>query len=417
MPRYNGGFIGTDGLDAPDPPTDVTPTAGNAQVSVAFTAPTDTGTSAITGFVAQVASSGDDYSAGSNTGSSSPIVVSSLSNGTSYTAKVWAINAYGTSAPSEASSSFSPLAPRIVFIGGNGSSTTSVTMDYINPSSTGNATDFGDLLNNGGSGGARGSMSSTTRGLAHLGQNFGTGNRSDEVQYITMASTGNGTDFGNLTQTCEEFPSAASNATRGLRAGGNASSSAPYVTDTIDYCTIASTGNFSDFGNLTFDGFRDSSGCSSPTRAILTCGGVGEPENNENVASQSNIIQYVTIASTGNATDFGNMREAREYNAASSDTRAVCYGTNGNTIDYFTIASTGNSADFGNMETTKTDSTAGTNNTRGCWGGGANTSNVTINNIEYITVASLGNGTDFGDLTQARYGGLTTPSGGHGGLQ
>ena len=34
MPRYNGGFIGTDGLDAPDAPTIGTPTAGNAQVSV-----------------------------------------------------------------------------------------------------------------------------------------------------------------------------------------------------------------------------------------------------------------------------------------------------------------------------------------------------------------------------------------------
>ena len=85
MPRYNGGFIGTDGLDAPDAPTIDSVTPDNAQISVAFTAPTDTGTSAITGFVAQVASSGDNYSAGSNTGTSSPIVVSSLSNGTSYT--------------------------------------------------------------------------------------------------------------------------------------------------------------------------------------------------------------------------------------------------------------------------------------------------------------------------------------------
>ena len=39
MANKNGGFIGTDGLDAPDAPTAVTPTAGNEQVSVAFTAP------------------------------------------------------------------------------------------------------------------------------------------------------------------------------------------------------------------------------------------------------------------------------------------------------------------------------------------------------------------------------------------
>ncbi len=109
MARRNGGFIGQDGLDAPDPPTGVTPTAGQAEVSVAFTAPTDTGTSAITGFVVQVSTDGTDYSAGSNTGTSSPIVVGSLTNDTAATAKVWAINAYGTSAPSDASASFTPV--------------------------------------------------------------------------------------------------------------------------------------------------------------------------------------------------------------------------------------------------------------------------------------------------------------------
>jgi len=147
MANKNGGFIGTDGLDAPDPPTAVTPTAGDAEVSVAFTAPTDTGTSAITGFVAQVSTDGTDYSAGSNTGTSSPIVVSSLSNGTSYTAKVWAINAYGISAPSEASSSFSPAAPVGILAGGridSGSPYINV-IQYFSLGSNGNASDFGDL--------------------------------------------------------------------------------------------------------------------------------------------------------------------------------------------------------------------------------------------------------------------------------
>ena len=58
MPRYNGGFIGTDGLDAPDPPTNVTPTAGNAQVSVAFT-DAGGGTSDTTSFVVQVSTDGN----------------------------------------------------------------------------------------------------------------------------------------------------------------------------------------------------------------------------------------------------------------------------------------------------------------------------------------------------------------------
>ena len=37
MPRYNGGFIGHDGLDAPDSPTSVSATAGDQSVVVSFT--------------------------------------------------------------------------------------------------------------------------------------------------------------------------------------------------------------------------------------------------------------------------------------------------------------------------------------------------------------------------------------------
>ena len=49
MARGRGGFIGQDGLNAPDSPTAVSGTAGDQQVSVAFTAPPDVGGSAITG--------------------------------------------------------------------------------------------------------------------------------------------------------------------------------------------------------------------------------------------------------------------------------------------------------------------------------------------------------------------------------
>ena len=97
MARRNGGFIGTDGLDAPDPPTGVAVSGGvDGVASISFTAPTDTGTSAITGFVA-TASNGIGA-----TGSSSPISVSSLTLGTAVTFRAYAVNAYGTSAASDA---------------------------------------------------------------------------------------------------------------------------------------------------------------------------------------------------------------------------------------------------------------------------------------------------------------------------
>ena len=50
MARGRGGFIGQDGLNAPDSPTGVSASAGDAQATVSFTAPTDVGASAITGY-------------------------------------------------------------------------------------------------------------------------------------------------------------------------------------------------------------------------------------------------------------------------------------------------------------------------------------------------------------------------------
>ena len=139
MARGRGGFIGQDGLNAPDSPTSVSATAGDAQADVSFTAPTDVGGSAITGYRAQ-----------SNTGigasgTSSPITVTGLSNGTSYTFNVWAINAFGYSAPSDASGSVTPAVLQRALFGGGTTGSVVNTIDYIEIATTGNASDFGDL--------------------------------------------------------------------------------------------------------------------------------------------------------------------------------------------------------------------------------------------------------------------------------
>ena len=53
MAKGKGGFIGQDGLNAPDEPTGVSGASGDAQVEVSFTAPSDVGGSAITGYRVQ----------------------------------------------------------------------------------------------------------------------------------------------------------------------------------------------------------------------------------------------------------------------------------------------------------------------------------------------------------------------------
>lgn len=91
---------------APDAPTIGAATAGDGQVSVAFTAPVNNGGSAITGYT--VTSSPDGITAGGNGFTTSPITVTGLTNGTAYTFTVTATNAVGTSAASGASNSATP---------------------------------------------------------------------------------------------------------------------------------------------------------------------------------------------------------------------------------------------------------------------------------------------------------------------
>jgi hypothetical protein len=104
--RSPSGFIrpGFDPLKNPDAPTIGTATGGNALASVAFTAPSDVGGSAITAY--SVVSTPGGFV---GTGASSPVTVTGLTNGTAYTFKVFATNSYGPSAASAASNSVTPL--------------------------------------------------------------------------------------------------------------------------------------------------------------------------------------------------------------------------------------------------------------------------------------------------------------------
>ena len=89
----------------PGAPTGVTATAGNTNASVAFSAPSSDGNSAITGYT--VTSSPGSFT---GTGTASPITVSGLTNGTAYTFTATATNAIGTGAASSASGAVTPSA-------------------------------------------------------------------------------------------------------------------------------------------------------------------------------------------------------------------------------------------------------------------------------------------------------------------
>ena len=167
----------------------------------------------------------------------------------------------------------------------------------------------------------------------------------------------------------------------------------------IQYVTISTTGNAQDFGDLPAN--RTSQGaCSSSTRGIFSQGysGIG------NV----NTIDYVTISSTGNAQTFGEMiTTRRNCDSCSNETRAIFAAgytsVSVNNIEYLTISSTGNSIDFGDTDVPLYSLLALSSPTREVFGGGFGNSPIaTVNTIQYITISTLGDTQDFGDLISAR---------------
>ncbi len=127
----------------PGTPTSVTPTRGNGQVSLSWTAPVSNGGSAIIQYRVQFAAEGsDDYSSWSSAVStlstSTSYVVTGLTNGTSYKFRVVATNAAGNGSYSSASSAVMPFtvsgAPTSI-VTTNGVS--QVALSWTAPTSTG----------------------------------------------------------------------------------------------------------------------------------------------------------------------------------------------------------------------------------------------------------------------------------------
>ena len=247
-----------------------------------------------------------------------------------------------------------------------------------------------------------GCCGSSTRGFAAGGTDWDSPaySRTTQIDYVTMSSLGGGSNFGDLT-VARRYLGGMNDSTRGVFAGGDNPSDG--VVNTIDYITMASTGNATGFGNLGVNvgsannGANDLGSCTSPTRGFIFGNG-----------TCSDIIQFITIQTKGDSTHFGDLtgNNVRYPAGNSSDTRALRAG--GNTpsglsvvedvIDYWTMASEGNATDFGNLTVARNLLASCSSKTRGVWAGGYD-SPVTLNTMDYVTIASTGNAADFGDLT------------------
>ena len=275
-------------------------------------------------------------------------------------------------------------------------------IDFIEIASTGNAQSFGDLAT------ARmwvGGCGSETRGI------FNSGTPTTNMDYITIASQGNGITFGTNAQ--KGGSGTCSSSTRGLFAGGY--SGTPTA---ITYIQINTLGNAITFGSISRPNYNYIGGLSSPVRGVFPGGGGATPNTD---------IDFVTIASLGNAVHFGDMTVNRsQIGSLSNNTRGLM--ANGRrlnspyitttTIDYITIASEGNAIDFGDTANSVAQIKNGASTaTRGVFAGGTTDGSNALNRIEYVTIASTGNAQDFGDLGMGgRRNGIGGLSDSHGGL-
>ena len=267
----------------------------------------------------------------------------------------------------------------------------SAAIDYHSMTTAGNAVDFGDLLDTVGAGGF---FSSATRAIRVGGVTSYPGTFTNRIDFVTIATAGDATDYGDLTSTKRRGLMSGGNATRGIVAGG-ATPTYTATQTTIDFVTIDSTGNTSSFGDLSSNSsLNGSSQIGNATRGIF--GPIGS-----NSGSLQNRIDFITIASTGDSTDFGDLSSARgnTQNASNSVRGVITGGTPSQEGDFITIASTGNASNFGELMDTTQESSGASSPIRGIFVTGAPNSH---DHLEALEFATLGNERRFGDLTTPR---------------
>ena len=174
----------------------------------------------------------------------------------------------------------------------------------------------------------------------------------------------------------------------------------PTTVNTIDYVEITTTGNAVDFGDLRETAKWCTADAASHVRGYRF-GGTVDPVTDK--------IDTWNFATTGDATDFGTLTDSRLAHAGFSNAvRGIVGGgnptnsaTKNSSIETINLATTGESTAFGDTLNAATAGLIGTaNQTRGLFAGGYTPSRSSL--VEYVTIASTGTVATWGNLTEVR---------------
>ena len=309
----------------------------------------------------------------------------------------------------------SDIGPRGLFFGGaiapHSAANIKTDIDFINIASTGNSHDFGNLNV---ASSSSGTIASSTRGISYGGYGPSSPTRLADVDFVTISTRGIVTDWGVNSPLSRAEMGAVNNETRGLFCGGSPNPS-PGTSTEIQMVTIASAGTaIIDTDNLS-RGWDGVSSVNSPVRGVMAGG---------RSPAISSLIDFVSIPSLGDSQNFGDLSGRTlafaNYGAVCSPIRGLFMGGYNpvtNSIQYVTISTTGNGAEFGDLSVGRDQSGGCSSPTRGvCAGGRTSPSPQThTDTIDYVQIQTLGNAVDFGNLGSA-FNGSSGCSNAHGGL-
>ena len=232
-------------------------------------------------------------------------------------------------------------------------------------------------------------------------------NRND-IDYITIANTG-GTalDFGDIitaVRGTESFGNGIGG--RGVCVGGSTDSGqgngGAASSPGLQYITFASTSNATFFGNLVVGAYVPGYG-QDATWGMKVGGEGGSPYYN-------GTIDYVVTATTGDADDWGDMHVAGARSASVNDT-TTCLTANmwwspggfTNMIMHMTVKTLGSSVDWGWNRTVSVYSgtACSSDSGRGVWAGGNDTVGKQ-NVLDYVTIQTGADALDFGNMVAPR---------------
>lgn len=211
----------------------------------------------------------------------------------------------------------------------------------------------------------------------------------NDIYYATIESSTSATTFGDLTQ-AKSYCGASSTGSTAVISGGFTSSGA---TNVIEYFTIATTGNGVDFGDITA-GSADRSTAYNTTYTVTRMSSTGTQ------------LYYINMSTPGNSTDFGNLSVSRSTPGAigSGDIGIFAGGSTGtysrvNTIDYISITTPGNAVDFGDMTSARAFSAGMIDAAGDAYFAGGSVAFSSVTTVDKVSPSTPGNATVFGNLT------------------